>query len=66
MNSDDPESEDEDVAMNREHEEFLEVQLMVDDVDVSCSEEEISDEEIPANDERGDEQIWVDQQLMSL
>ena len=60
MNLDDPESEDEDDVMNRDHEEFLEVQLMAEEI---SSSDEASDDEIAVRD---DQQLWVDRQLMSL
>ena len=60
VNLDDPESEDEDDVMNRDHEEFLEVQLMAEEI---SSSDEASDDEIAVRDEQ---QLWVDRQLMSL
>ena len=60
VNLDDPDSEDEDDVMNRDHEEFLEVQLMAEEI---SSSDEASDDEIAVRDEQ---QLWVDRQLMSL
>jgi len=59
VNLDDPDSEDEDDVMNRDHEEFLEVQLMAEEI---SSSDEASDDEIAVRDEQ---QLWVDRQLMT-